>query len=486
MSEAKIEKAKSISLVVLFLSTILLLCFFWGHISLDSFKFQKQADAEDIPDISYMIKPNQIIVNFGADNYTIVSSGNTDVWCTGTEEGCMVKAIEKFGNAENILVEEIPYEKYQEVMTFRSILAEFTYDIPIVDFFLNFKIKKPSSYDVIETITSIGYSEGSKNNLFIYDGKNNKYYRLVADMDNHDFETLIAAIEGKGYNIYYPASTYLGVENNTLIPLEINTNLSKFPFRLDSYPNQSEKINTIAENFFGGNFDFVREITEDSGTVIYMYSYGKKVLIVNTDGSIEYKEEQIGANMDKGFLESLETAVQYVARHGSWKSLNGAKLTPYLKDVSLNPNKEKGFRFTFGMEVNGSRLFYEEGESIVIDVIDGHVTYYKRNMIDFDQEDLDAIETFSDDTAFSAVNLIAKNYEYIYNIIQASEDSYIADDQASMFEAVGSAVDKMQVGYVRMADKEAKEIYPAWIISINNINIFFDLYNAEPIGHTKK
>jgi hypothetical protein len=483
MTESKIEKAKSISLVVLFLSTVLLLCFFLGYISLDSFKFRQQAISEEIPDISYMIKPNQIVVNFGANNYTVLSAGNLDVWCT--EENCLVKGIEKFNQSENILVEEIPYEKYQEVMKFRSILAEFSYDIPTADFFINYKIKKPSSYKVIDTIKSISYSEVSKNNIFIYDGKNNKHYRLVADTDNGVFETLIAAIEGNDYNVYYPVSTYLGVENNTLIPLEINTNLSKFPFRLDLYPYQTEKINTVAEKFFGSNFDFVRQITEDTGTIIYMYSYGKNVLIVNTNGSIEYKEEQISANMDKSFLESLEIAVQYVARHGSWESLNGAKLTPYLKDVALNPNGEKGFRFTFGMEVNGSRLFYEEGESIVTDVTNGQVTYYKRNMIDFDQEDLEAIEASSKDTAFSSVNLIAKNYEYIYHILQ-TEDTYIADNQPDMFEAVASAINNMQIGYVRMADNETTDIYPSWIVSINDIDVYFDLYNAEPIGYMKK
>lgn len=166
MTESKIEKAKSISLVVLFLSTVLLLCFFLGYISLDSFKFRQQAISEEIPDISYMIKPNQIVINFGADNYTVLSAGNLDVWCT--EENCLVKGIEKFNQSENILVEEIPYEKYQEVMKFRSILAEFSYDIPTADFFINYKIKKPSSYNVIDTITSIGYSEVSKNNIFIY------------------------------------------------------------------------------------------------------------------------------------------------------------------------------------------------------------------------------------------------------------------------------------------------------------------------------
>ena len=49
-------------------------------------------------------------------------------------------------------------------------------------------------------------------------------------------------------------------------------------------------------------------------------------------------------------------------------------------------------------------------------------------MIDFDQEDLEAIAASSKDTAFSSVNLIAKNYEYIYHILQ-TEDTYIADNQ---------------------------------------------------------
>ena len=64
-------------------------------------------------------------------------------------------------------------------------------------------------------------------------------------------------------------------------------------------------------------------------------------------------------------------------------------------------------------------------------------------------------------------------------------DTYIADNP-DMFEAVASAINNMQIGYVRMADNETTDIYPSWIVSINDIDVYFDLYNAEPIGYMKK
>ena len=486
MSRPKmIEKAKNISLVVLFLSTVLLLYFFWGNISFETQTSNPSSDAK-IPETAYLIQPNQITVNFGADSYTVIPEGESDIWCNAAKEDCMVTEIDRFGQADNILVTEIPYSQYQEAMKYRSILASFNYNIPMADFCLNFNIEKPQSYDAIETVTSVGYSTGSPESLLIYDGKNEKYYWLATDSDHTKFGALIDKIESSGYNIYYPAKTYLGGKNDTLVPLTVNTNLKKFSFRQDAYSYQTEKINTIAENFFGGNFDFVRKITEDNGTIIYMYGYGQNVLVANTDGSLEYKEEQTSNDSGQSFLDALKIGVQFVADHGSWESLGGAKLTPYLKAVALNPNNKDGYRFVFGMEVNGTKLFYEESDPIIIDVNSGQVTYYKRNMIDFDQKDLDTIAASSADPAFSPINLIAQNYQYLYNIVIQSGGVNASLDQAAVFEDVASLITKMQVGYIRLADKESTEIQPVWVVTLNGINVYFDLYSAEPIGYNKE
>jgi len=485
------EKAKNVSLVVLFLSTVLLLYFFWGNISFGELSYSVSEVGGEVPKTAELVKPEQITINFGGDTYTVVPPG--DIWRNDTEKDSFVEALGRFGPAENVRVEEITEKQYLQVMQLESIVAEFNYDIPLADFCNIFSIQKAPSYDVIETVTSIGYSsaEGG-NSLFIRDGKNNRHFRLVAGSgesgngNNAGFPALIASAAAQRYDVYYPAGSYLGVENDNLIPLSIRTNLKGFPFRKEISSDQTEKINAVAEQFFGRNFDFVRKITEENGTIIYMYGYGQNVLIVNTDGSVEYKEGQTGNVKGQSFTDSLETAVNFVANHGSWGSPEKTGLTPYLKDVIPDPENKDGRRFVFGMEINGNRLYYEDGAPIVVGVTSGQVTYYKRNLIEFDWKDLQAVETAAEGDAFSTANLIAENFRYIYNILLRAGEVKATADEEEMFNAVAARVKDMKPGYVKQAGESVTEIQPAWIVRINDTEIYFDLYNADPIGYSKE
>jgi hypothetical protein len=138
------------------------------------------------------------------------------------------------------------------------------------------------------------------------------------------------------------------------------------------------------------------------------------------------------------------------------------------------------------MEVNGNRLFYEDGDPITVDVISGQVTYYKRQIINFNPEDIEAVETAaSAEEAFSAVNLIAQNYKHIYEILHQTGALTATEDPAVMFEDVASLVNSMQTGYYKSDDPEITEIQPAWVVTMkNNTEIYFDLYTAEPIGYS--
>jgi hypothetical protein len=356
------EKAKNVSLVVLFLSTVLLLYFFWGNISFGELRPSSSEAGEELPETVDLVRPEQITINFGGDTYTVLPAG--DIWRNDTEKDSFVEALGRFGPAENVRVEEITEKQYSQVMKLESIRAEFNYDIPLADFCELFDMQKPQSYDVIETVTSIGYStaEGG-NSLFICDGKNDRHFRLVAGSgesgngNNAGFPALIASAAAEEYNIYYPAGSYLGVENDNLIPFSVRTSLKGFPYRKEISSDQTEKINAVAEQFFGRNFDFVRKITEENGTIIYMYGYGQIVLIVNTDGSIEYKEGLTDNVKGQSFSEALETAVNFVANHGSWGAPEKTGMTPYLKDVLPDPQNKDVRRFVFGMEINGNRLY---------------------------------------------------------------------------------------------------------------------------------
>lgn len=490
-----IEKAKNLILVVLFLSTVLLLYFFWGNISFNNLKLPTSQEVEPPLETVSILKPERITVNQGADVYTVLPPG--ELWYNdpADDKDSFVEELTRFGPAENVLVEEIPYDKYRKVMEFASIWARFNYDVPIADFCSILDMVKPQSYDVIETVTEIGYSTAEKgDSLYILDGKNQKAYRLVAtttkDSDNKtgntDFPALINSIGAAAYNMYYPVGSLLGVSNNTLVPLSEQANLKSFSFRQDFYSYQTEKISAMAEQYFGGNFDFVRKITEENGTVIYMYGYGQTVLIVNTDGSVEYKEEQTGNNAGQSLSDALDTAVKFVADHGSWESLGKAKLTPYLENVIRDPNKEKGYRFIFGLELNGTRLNYEKGAPVVVDVTSGQVTYYKRQFIDFDQGEIASIEGAPKEDAFSAANLIAQNFKYIYDILLQSGDVPTTADPDAMFENIASLVKDMQVGYLKPADSESTEIRPVWAVRVKDTDVYFDLYSADPVGYSKE
>ena len=201
MSRSMIEKMKNISLVALFFSTVLLLYFFWGNITFDKIGFTGSPDSGDVPINELIVKPERIVVNFGNDNYTVIPPGRTDIWYQPDGGESIVSELDVFGQAGDILIEEIAYDKYEIVTKYRSIWTEFSYDIPIADFCTIFNISKPSSYSMIETVTKIGYSTAVDKSIFIYDGKNQKYYRLVADggqASRVDFEKLISRIEAEG------------------------------------------------------------------------------------------------------------------------------------------------------------------------------------------------------------------------------------------------------------------------------------------------
>ena len=161
-------------------------------------------------------------------------------------------------------------------------------------------------------------------------------------------------------------------------------------------------------------------------------------------------------------------------------------MTPYLKDVIINPGEEKGYRFIFGMEANNARLYFDQKEILIVDVILGQVTYYYRNMLDFDQEDIEVIENTEYEGDYSAVNLIAQNYAYIYQTLaNETEGLERSVDESKAFEEVAASIQNMEIGYLRSdAHEEKNQIHPAWVVTAKNMDIYFDLYSAEPIGYT--
>lgn len=479
----RIEIIKNMLIVVLFISTMLLLYFFWENPMVETFKFSEiimdAEESEQIPKINDVIRPEQVIINFGTGVYTAVDCNEKDAW-----NRCIL-SLKQFLQSESILVEEITKAQYHKIMEFRSIRCEFLYDMPLNSFCKQYNIGSFQSLNTIEMFSAIGYSSGSPESIFLYDRQNDKYYRLISKVEQPAFEKLISDIKEGNYITCYPIGTYVGTKNQTVMPLSLMTYIEEIRYKPEFTQKQPHLIRETAQTFFGESFDFVRRIAESKGSIVYMYGYGQKVLTINADGSLEYKEIENSSGYQQDYFEALNSALQFVASHGDWKYAQGIETTPYVMiSKEIKKEKKKGYRFIFGMETNGEKLYYKNGEPIIVEIIEGQVTYYKRNMIQINPEDLNPIENQNQKQAFSAVNMLAKNYEFIHTILL--EEGYeLSTEEKGVFETVSDLIKHVETGYIKVTSETGNggRLIPAWIVIIDDIMLYFDLYDAEPIGY---
>jgi hypothetical protein len=480
----QIEAIKNVILVVLFFSTMLLLYFFWENPMIESFNISRMIGEEEIveaPTIQDVTRPEEIVVHFGGGIYTKLYEGEYDSW------NQFILTCTQFGNDESLVVEEIVKEQYEKIMEFRSIQYEFQYGIPFNSLCSLYQITKVQSFDQIETASVLGFSAGSPDSLFVYDGRKDKYYRLVSAVQDSGLNNMISQIETGSYVTYYSIGTLVGTTNQNVLPLSIETNVGEVPYSPEFDIRREEGIIEFAQTFFGESLDFIRRIEESKGSIIYMYGYGEKILTINADGSIEYKEKMNSSGSQQDYFTSLEAALQFIASHGNWEAFDGNVVKPFVKSAKpIEKDKKKGYQLIFGMELDGEDIYFQNGESIVVEIYGDQVTYYTRNIINIDLDTLEQQRFSTNREAFSAVNMIAQNYQYIHLTLLNERYDLSAIEADALFEAVSNLIDSVEVGYMKPEFKmhTNNELVPVWIVKVADIVFYFDLYDAKPLGYT--
>lgn len=481
--EKYIERMKNILIVALFISAMLLLYFFWENPILSDFSFSEiiAEEADPAPVANEVVQPEQVAVNFGTGVSTVVSYLDQDSWNRS------ILALRAFAQAEDLSLEPITKEQYDQIMQFRSILISFRYSLPFDDFCNRYVVNQPQTIAQIESFSALGYSAGSPESLFLVDETNDTYFRLISPTNQESLESLIVEIEQEEYEAYYPIGAFLGTANQTVMPLAADSSLKILTASPEFLSSDEEAVRRFAQSFFGESFDFVRRIEESKGTYIYMYGYGQKVLTFFADGSVEYKEDQNGSGAVQTYFEALDSALQFVASHGGFSPFGETSIHPSLRySEAITNNKAKGYRFVFGMKINGEDVFSESSELLVVELLNGQVTHYRRDLVQAIPDDSkpgdDVRETYS------PVNMLAQNYKYLYSILISEGYSFKESDGDALFDEVSDLIVQVQTGYVRRATEDGSvqtELIPAWIVIIDDLQIYFDLYEADPIGYAK-
>lgn len=486
-----IEKIKSVILVVLLLLTILLLYFFWKDIEIREFSLSGILSSDDsmLADViapEEIIVPSHIDICFDEQTYTKIISGREFYW-DNDNDSCIKTSFEKVVSSIDTFTEEISEEQYEEIMEFVSARAMFDYYVPFVDYCKLLGLSNPSSTDVILSISEIGFSAGSYDSMFIYDGVADKYYRIVSEFSSEELLARITELASSENMTYYPLESYVGtsLEKRVLIPSYLESNLQTATVKKDFTAQDHDVISDIARTFFSGNFDFVRKIEEERGKVIYMYGYGQKTLIADIDGTIEYKTEtmQQPGLVQIGYFDALEEALAMAALQGGFKTSYGKELSPYLTYAGSIGNSGNDYRFEFGVKAEDENLYYEEGNAVEIEIVNGQVSYFRRNFIAAERTEMYAENT----EAYTPINVLAQNYEYLYDLVKGTVDVPAEDGSEILdeFNVVASQIDDMRNGYVFM--KKSSTIVPCHIVTMAeyNLEVYFDIYTAQPLGYSR-
>ncbi|QAT44008.1 YycH family regulatory protein [Aminipila luticellarii] len=483
-----IERLKNILLVVLVFTTILLLYFLWGSKSLEAFIFNDDNEPYEVLSSEQVLVPDQIVLGGGNEDYIVVTDKKEELW-----KDQVLKTFRDFSKGTNILVEEITEEEYKDAMKYPSIFAKFQYNIPFTDFCKEFDIKQQQGYDNISNMTEIGFSKGSAEGTFIYDGNKKKYYWILGNKALQISDQLDSLFAQQQAIPYFPLKTYLGSEstNDTLVPVESPIAPIPLDYKKDISMEQKNAIEALAQSYFGKTLDFVRTLEETNEKIVYMYGYGQKVLIINpNDGSIEYKEEIKSNNAEQqSMFASLDAALNFIGAHGGFQTMAGEKIKPYLESASPIDDKKNSYQFIFGFECGKNKVFYQDNMPIIIDVKDGQISYFRKELINFDENQA---QKNSEEERISAINMLALNYNYI----SAKAGLETKQDQKELsFEDVANRIDNLYMGYLKpaiklstdgTADKEKSlQLVPVWALEVNGVCLYFDLYSGQPKGYSK-
>ena len=474
-----IEKIKSVALVVLFLWTILLLYFYWEdlrfeNLSLDGLHLPFENGSEQRLQVTDIVIPGHIDVCIGNDTFTKLESEKIACWDSGSVS--ILSLFRQVLSSEDTYIEEISKQQYEEIMKYESVRAVFDYTLPLREYCEVLEVRVPPTVEGLKNLSEIGFSAGSSESTFLYDRSTNRYYRIVSDVSADELLKKTAEMAASENLTYYPISSLVGQELSArvLVPAILTADLTEESVRLADEEDPVPEI--AARSFFTDTFDFVRKIEEQSGKTIYMYGYGERTLIVDTDGSIEYKADAPERSTDRYFT-ALERVLAKLSEQKLLFGEGSAELS--LRLTYAEALAGGGYRFEFGVTVDGENLYLEDGRLIEAEVSGDQITYFKCRKLVFDNGTRGEMAE-----AMSPINVVAENYEILYALMSGTraEKSVPERETEEHFDAVVQAISDMDYGYVLPRGETI--LRPCYTVFLNagNLEVYFDLYTAEYLG----
>lgn len=416
-----------------------------------------------------IIKPNKYLLNFNEDSHTIFHSDvNNNLWTSAHS------SLANILSSDSVETQVVSNEDYITYHDSRSIVFYFPeyYNTYILARFLG--VSQPNS--ITEQIDEV-------NSILLYLDKNQPFcvmsngnFHLKIYESSLDFESINSRLDEieKSDNLtyYYTLRDTLNVNSDIYIPYKMKNAIPTVYVQNELNVEDIDELRNIAENFFKKDIDYIREIVENNGSVIYLYD--DKVLKINNNGLLEYYlpfEEKV---LERNLYISLETASEFLSSHIK----NPDEL--YLGEIEeIESDNSLGYRFTFKYRIGGLPVIFKNDEIedfIQLEVFNKHVKKYTR----FIREEMnikgynpsDYLQMLS---AFEVVNI---NFDLIRDDYIKTNNIKDVDDD-SINEEILSNIEDISIAYVDPCEFTVREkLIGVWVLKMKNYLYAFDAYNG--------
>jgi len=428
-----------------------------------------KSDTSDYLQID-IVKPHKYLLNFNEDSHTIFySDTNNNLWTS------IHSSLVDILSSNNVKTDEISNEEFIAYHDNRSIVFYFPeeYNTYILARFLD--IPQPNDItEKIEKVDSIYVYLGQGEPFFVFSHKDFHLKIHEIDLDLEYVKTKVGQIE-KSNNItyYYPMRDSLNVDNDIYIPYKMSKAIPAIYVKNEINTDNIEDIREIAEVFFQKDIDYIREIVENNGSVLYLY--GDKVLKVSQNGFLEYYsplEEQVS---ERNLYISLVTASEFLSSNMEIPE------DLYLDDIEeIEFGENLGYRFTFKYRIGGLPVILKDEEIedfIQLEVFNKYIRSYKR----FIREEMDTKSNnlLEKTEMLSAYEVISMNYNLIKNDYIVENNIQMIDEE-KLKEDILLSIEDISIAYLDPCENKVRErLIGVWILKMRDNVYAFDVYDGS-------
>lgn len=467
------EKMKTFLLISLFGLSIIFTKKLW--IQLPNEIFDIFTNKNEVVGSSYllsdMIAPNKYLVNFNEKNHTLFYDDSKYGLWTNTR-----KNLTSIFGSKDAKVEEISKDEFSTYNGKRSIVFYFPEKINTYILARALDVKRPNLIvDNMPTIDKIYIYLGSEDPFFVFSYGDKHISINDPNIDISKFKDQLELIEEeKKYNYYYSMKETMGTDKDIYIPYEMNSILPKVYVENEIRTLDEDRKRELAETFLGKDIDYVREIVESNGSVIYVYN--QKVLKLNVNGTLEYFNSLEEVVRKGNLYESMNTAAEFISKHtGVPKGMHLSKTEEIRADNSV------GYKLTFKYRVRGIPIILgnmEVVDFVEIEVFNNHVRSYKH----FIRKDMNinADNIQEQRKMLPSFDVIDKNDDFIIKKYLEKNEIKREDMEDIAIEEVISSIDDITLAYFDPCLKDiGDQLIGVWTIKINEGLYAFDVYNGN-------